>query len=136
MPHLQCHLGTETAPFAHKGALCYLPDLARWAAIVTQLLRHDYLQGRGAQENAAGYTYTDGSAVPEATVSYEWAHGIAEVVDALIEASLRVTRLRETSEIPWRRWEEMVPTADGWWCLPDSAPRVPLLYALRASKEG
>ncbi|MGH3545823.1 MAG: class I SAM-dependent methyltransferase [Mycobacteriales bacterium] len=219
--HLQCHLGTETAAFAHKGArtvgldfsaaavakarqlarkagveveyvrsnvydavnalgerrfdviytgkgaLCYLPDLTAWATVAAQLLRpggqlylvefhplltaldpapqqesgphlllrHDYLQGRGAQQNAAGYTYTDGPAVSEATVSYEWAHGIGEVVDALIEAGLRITRLRETPAIPWRRWEEMVATDDGWWRLPDSAPRVPLPYALRASKQ-
>ncbi len=219
--HLQCHLGTETMAFAHKGArtvgvdfsaeavnqarriaqkaeveveyvrsnvydavhalgerrfdviyagkgaLCYLPDVNRWAALVNELLRpggqlyvvefhpmlvalgpilhqasdqelllrHDYLEGGGAQKHESTFTYTDGPAVQGATVAYEWAHSIAEVVNALIEAGLRITRLRETDRIPWGRWEEMVPTDNGWWRLPDSAPRLPLLYALRASKE-
>jgi 2-polyprenyl-3-methyl-5-hydroxy-6-metoxy-1,4-benzoquinol methylase len=219
--HLQCHLGTETIAFAHKGArtvgldfsaeavtqarqiaqqagveveyvqsnvydavsalggrrfdvvytgkgsLAHLPDVHRWAAVAAKLLRpdgrlyvaefhpllgaldhtaqqgagldlvldKDYLEGRGAQECEATYTYTDGPAVQGATVAYQWAHSIGEVVNALLGVGLRITRLRETTAVPWRQWEEMVPTDNGWWQFPDNAPRVPLLYALRASKE-
>jgi SAM-dependent methyltransferase len=218
--HLQCHLGTETAAFARrgaravgldlsgaavrearriaaeagleieyvranvfdaadvldrrfdvvytgKGALVYVPDLARWAAVVARLLkpggfvyvvefhpvlaalglvpaedegealliRHDYLGGRGARRIDAPRTYTDGPPLTGATVSYEWSHGLGDVVGALVGAGLRITALRETAEAPWPRWPRMVPTERGWFRLPDDEPRIPLLYGLRAERD-
>jgi SAM-dependent methyltransferase len=235
--HLQCHLGTETAAFARrgartvgldlsgeavraardiaaraglgieyvqanvydavealagrrfdvvytgKGALVYVPDLPRWAAVVARLLkpggvayvvefhpllaalglvpaeyenpavdehpavdgpnggpgggtdlrlRYDYLGGRGARRIDAGRTYTDGPPLREATVSYEWAHGLGDVVNALVGAGLRVTALRETHRAPWPRWPRMVPDDRGWFRLPDDEPLIPLMYAVRA----
>ncbi|MET7800868.1 class I SAM-dependent methyltransferase [Streptomyces decoyicus] len=218
--HLQCHLGTETAAFAErgaahtvgldfsaaavaearrlaeeagrnvefvrsdvhravealdgrrfdviytgKGALCYLPDLATWAGIVSSLLRpggtfylvefhplldalgptpgpdrqelllhHDYLGGRGPLRSDTPCTYTDGPPVQGATTSYEWRHGLGEVITAVIGAGLTVQLVRETELLPWKRFEAMVPSENGWWRLPPSEPIVPLLYALRAVK--
>ncbi|MEV0900172.1 class I SAM-dependent methyltransferase [Actinoplanes sp. NPDC049802] len=218
--HLQCHLGTETAAFARrgarsvtgldlsgvavrtarrlaaeaglpieyvhanvydataaltgrrfdivytgKGALCYLPDLDRWAGVVagllkpggslhvvefhpvlqslgmvpdasgnqSLLLRKDYLSGRGPAELDATRTYTDGPALTGATVSYEWSHGLGEVVTALVGAGLTIRSLHESDEIPWPRWPHMEPTPTGFWRLPAAAPRIPLLYALAAT---
>ncbi|MCB5905974.1 class I SAM-dependent methyltransferase [Streptomyces sp. SF28] len=219
--HLQCHLGTETAAFADrgaahtvgldfsaaavaearrlareggrdmefvrsdvhravealggrrfdviytgKGALCYLPDLTAWASVVSALLRpggtlylvefhplldslgpapdperqqlllhHDYLSGRGPLRSDTPGTYTDGPPVEKATVSYEWRHGIGEVVSAVVGAGLSVELLRETELLPWKRFDAMVPSENGWWRLPPSQPIVPLLYALRAVKK-
>jgi SAM-dependent methyltransferase len=211
--HLQCHLGTETAAFAGrgagrvvgldlstaavaearrlatapvsyvranvydapaalngdrfdvvytgKGALCYLPDLPRWAGVVAELLRpgglvyivefhpllvslglvpagpelllrHDYLGGRGAQLRDGAHTYTDGPPLTHSTEVYEWAHGLGEVVNALVGAGFQITSLREPDEIPWPRWPSMVPTGTGFWRLPGDAPRIPLFYALAA----
>ena len=218
--HLQCHLGTETAAFARrgaravgldlssaaiaearqiagaagldieyvqanvydapaalggrqfdvvytgKGALCYLPDLDRWADVVARLLRpgsrvylvefhpvlnalglvprtpddrdlllrNDYLAGRGPIELDATHTYTDGPALRDATISYEWAHGLGEVVTALIGARISVRRLRESDEVPWPRWPHMRQTDRGWWRLPDTEPRIPLVYALLGAR--
>jgi SAM-dependent methyltransferase len=213
--HLQCHLGTETAAFAGrgarrvvgldisetavaearrlatapieyvranvydaptaldgdrfdvvytgKGALCYLPDLPRWASVVSELLRpggllyivefhpllvslglvpsgpelllrNDYLEGRGAQVRDGTHTYTDGPALTESTEVYEWAHGLGEVVNALTGGGFQITSLRESDEIPWPRWPNMVPTGTGFWRLPDDAPRIPLFYALAARR--
>ncbi|WP_344321234.1 class I SAM-dependent methyltransferase [Streptomyces macrosporus] len=149
-----------------KGALCYLPDLDRWARVVAELLRpggrlhivefhpllvalgpvpaegegpelllrHDYLGGRGAVRRDATRTYTDGPPVEGATDAYEWSHGLGEVVDALVGAGLTIARLRESDELPWPRWSRMVRTESGGWRLPDSDPRVPLLYALLAMR--
>ncbi|MGP3998836.1 class I SAM-dependent methyltransferase [Streptomyces sp. 8N706] len=150
--------------YTGKGALCYLPDLDRWAGLVAGLLRpggqlyivefhplfqalgrtpadgegdglllrHDYLGGRGAVRRDATYTYTDGPAVEGATESFEWMHGLDEVINALVGAGLRIAKLREGDELPWPRWPRMVRTATGWWRLPDASPRIPLLYALLA----
>ncbi|MFE0028497.1 class I SAM-dependent methyltransferase [Amycolatopsis sp. NPDC059021] len=98
------------------------------------LLRHDYLEGRGALERDASRTYTDGPALQEATTIYEWRHGFGELITALVGAGFAITGLRESELLPWPRWENMVPADGGWWRLPDSAPRIPLLYALKAVK--
>ncbi|MEV1084413.1 class I SAM-dependent methyltransferase [Streptomyces sp. NPDC050211] len=150
--------------YTGKGALCYLPDLDRWADVVAQLLwpggllyvvefhpllnslgpkpapgegpelllRHDYLGGGGPVHRDATHTYTDGPAVEGATDSYEWMHGMDEVLNALIGAGLAVRRLRESDELPWQRWPRMVRTPSGWWRLPE--PRIPLLYGLLAAR--
>jgi SAM-dependent methyltransferase len=218
--HLQCHLGTETAAFAErgaahtvgldfsaaavaqarrlaaeagrsvefvrsdvhravealggrrfdivytgKGALCYLPDLTAWAEVVSSLLRpggtlylvefhplldalgptpgpnrqqlrlyHDYLAGRGPLRSDTPCTYTDGPPVRGATTSYEWRHGLGEVVSAVIGAGMTLQLVRETELLPWKRFDAMVPAENGWWRLPPSEPIIPLLYALRAVK--
>ncbi len=101
------------------------------------VLRNDYLEGRGARALDATYTYTDGPALPEARIAYEWTHGLGEVVTALVGAGLAVTALRETNLLPWPRWSRMVrDEASGWWRLPDEDARIPLLYALTAHKAG
>ena len=96
------------------------------------LLRHDYLGGDGAVHRDATHTYTDGPAVEGATDSYEWMHGISEVVNALVDAGLTIRRLTESDELPWPRWPQMVRTPSGWWRLPE--PRIPLLYGLLATR--
>lgn len=150
--------------YTGKGALCYLPDLPRWAGVVAELLRpggqlylvefhpllnclgpkpapgegpelllrHDYLGGGGPVHRDATHTYTDGPAVEGATDSFEWMHGIGEVVTALTQAGLTIERLHESDELPWQRWPQMVPTASGWWRLTE--PRIPLLYGLLARR--
>jgi SAM-dependent methyltransferase len=148
--------------YTGKGSLCYLPDLDRWAGVLTRLLRpggrvyvvefhpvlqslglvgaadeglelrHDLIGGGGPVERDATRTYTDGPALRQATTSYEWTHGLGEVITAVSGAGLTVRSLRESDELPWPRWAGMEQTPDGWWRLPPPAPRVPLFYALLA----
>ncbi|MFI9272704.1 class I SAM-dependent methyltransferase [Kitasatospora sp. NPDC052896] len=150
--------------YTGKGALCYLPDLARWAQIAHTLLRpggvlyvvefhpllnslgpvpqpgeeqgqlrlhRDYLGGRGPVRSDSAHTYTDGPPLLGATVSYEWRHGIGDAVQAVVGAGLRVAGLRETDLLPWPRFPSMRREENGWWRLPDDAPKVPLMFALR-----
>ncbi|WP_238335288.1 class I SAM-dependent methyltransferase [Kribbella amoyensis] len=151
--------------YTGKGALCYLPDLARWADVVTRLLkpggfvyiaefhpllnslrpvslpgesedlvlRNDYLEGRGPIAHDSDVTYT-GDVVPGRQRSYEWMHGLGELVTTLAAAGLRIDVLRESEVLQWPRWPSMVQTPEGWWRLPDEAPRIPLLFALKATK--
>ncbi|MET9296049.1 class I SAM-dependent methyltransferase [Streptomyces sp. NPDC003077] len=95
-------------------------------------LRHDYLAGRGPIRSDNPYTYTDGPPVEGATTSYEWRHGLGEIVGALTGAGLTVDVLRETDLLPWKRFEAMERAENGWWRLPADQPKIPLLFALRA----
>ena len=120
------------------GALIWLPDIAGWARVVAALLRpggrlyvrdghpmlHTLYDGvdddvlRVTLPYFEGHalrwfdevTYTDGDPIasPE---QYEWNHGIGEIVQAVIDAGLRVTALRENRVEPnWRSWSKAV----GW----------------------
>ncbi|WP_031465996.1 class I SAM-dependent methyltransferase [Sciscionella sediminilitoris] len=98
-------------------------------------IRQDYLEGRGAIEHDSRHTYTDGPALENDTVHYEWSHGIGEVVTALLGAGLVLDDLTELDVLPWPRWPSMSRTDYGWWHVGAGAqPRVPTLYALRARK--
>ncbi len=110
-----------------KGALCYLPDLPRWAGVVAELLCPG-----GMLYLVEFHPLLNGPAVEGATDSFEWMHGIGEVVTALSQAGLTVRRLRESDELPWQRWPHLVRTPSGWWRLPE--PRIPLLYGLLATR--
>lgn len=98
------------------------------------VIRHDYLDGRGAVERESSHTYTDGPALGADTVHYEWPHGLGEVITAIARTGFTVESLTETCLLPWPRWPLMVRTGGGWWTMPESAPRFPLLYGLKATK--
>jgi hypothetical protein len=67
--------------------------------------------------------------------SYEWAHGLDEVITALVEVGLTISLVRETNLVPWQRFDRMVRDDEsGWWRLPATDPYVPFLYAVRAIK--
>ncbi|OBJ54745.1 bifunctional 2-polyprenyl-6-hydroxyphenol methylase/3-demethylubiquinol 3-O-methyltransferase UbiG [Mycobacterium sp. 1423905.2] len=98
------------------------------------VIRHDYLGGRGAIERDTCHTYTDGPVLPGDTLHYEWPHGLGEVITAVARAGFTIETLTETSLLPWPRWASMVRTHGGWFGLPQSEPRFPVLYALKATK--
>lgn len=144
------------------GALCWLPDLDAWARVVAGLLRpggtfyvreaHPVLyaldpdRSDGALVLAQPYfggaprhrrqasTYAGGAVPEDARDTYEWQHGLAEIVQALLGAGLRLVEIAEHRTIPWRALPGLVPTGDGSWALPQGTDRVPLTFALTATK--
>jgi SAM-dependent methyltransferase len=148
--------------YTGKGALCWLPDLHRWAAVVAELLRPggvlhlvefhplmlaaaDEQPGRGLLLDgdylAAGprrwdtpLSYAGPGEVSGATVHYEWAHGIDEVLDAVLSAGLRLTGFAEHDVTCWGRWPGLVDLGDGWRGWPEGAPRIPLMFSVRAER--
>jgi SAM-dependent methyltransferase len=143
------------------GALCWLPDIRRWARVVAGLLRpggrlylrdghpmmwafdvdmvlsHPYFESGGAVRLECDVTYTDddGARLAE-PVTYEYNHGLGEVVQALLDAGLALTRLVELDSCDWQGFESMVKGDDGRWRLPDRPERMALMYVLEARKQG
>jgi SAM-dependent methyltransferase len=110
------------------------PDLVGHDHAAEELvIGHDYL-ANGVIQRESTHTYTDGPALQDSTEFFEWMHGLDDVINAVIGAGLRVETFRETHQLPWRRWHRMESTPDGWWQLPASEPRIPLLYALLARR--
>ncbi len=147
--------------YTGKGALNWLPDLRSWAQAVSQLLRPggqlhvvefhplmmaaadeqpgpglvldwNYLPGEANRTDSTA-TYAGEGELRDATVCYEWMHGIGEILDAVRGAGLELTAFTEHDVSCWARWPGMVRRADGWWTWPEGAPRLPLMFSLRAT---
>lgn len=141
------------------GALCWLPDIAGWARVVAGLLRpggrlyvrdehpmlstlYDardgdllrvalpYFEGgplRWEQEE----TYTDGPPVASPEL-FVWNHGLGEIVQAVLDAGMTVTALREHEECEWQALPRLVEAPDGRYRLPEGSDSVPLMFTLEA----
>jgi SAM-dependent methyltransferase len=151
--------------YTGAGALNWLPSIRRWAAIVSTLLapggrlylreahpmlnaldderddrllvvEHPYFEMPEPTrwEMAVSYTASE-EPVPQ-PITYEWNHGLGEVVQAILDAGLRLTRLEEHRELEWAFFDWMVPTERGGYVLPERPERVPLMYTLEAVKAG
>ena len=93
-------------------------------------------------------TYVDGPKL-ELRRTYEWNHGLGEIVTAVVDAGLRISFVHEHREVPWKALPAMEAVgpgthgADGryqsnrMWRLPESQrDLVPLMYSLLATKPG
>lgn len=143
------------------GALCWLPDIRRWGAVVARMLApggvfvireaHPMLWTLEDERTdallvverpyfeLAEPTRWDSEPIwqkdaPAALTSYAWHHGLGEIVSALIDAGLAIELLREYRTCLWQALPFMTEGEDGWWRLPDRPERLPLMYAIRARK--
>lgn len=147
------------------GALCWLPSVRRWAEVVAELLRPGgrlylreghpvlwslqadrsdgllvidwpYFEAAGPQRESDEHTYA-GQGTLEHPVTYEWNHGLGELVQAVLDAGLVLTRLEEHDVVEWPALPGMVPDpeVEGRYRLPDAqAHLVPLMYTLEARR--
>jgi hypothetical protein len=146
------------------GALCWLPEIRRWAEVVAGLLRpggrffmreghpmldtlsdtrpddllvvhYPYFETAGTAFNEQS-TY-GGEGVLSASQGVSFNHGLGEVFTALTDAGLTVTALDEHREVPWKALgEAMVESAefDGEYVLAQNPERLPLTYTVQAHK--
>jgi SAM-dependent methyltransferase len=148
------------------GALCWLPDIDRWAAVVDELLepggrlfvREGHPMMWAVDETRSdrltlGYAYFE---TPEPfdleesgtyvendhefvnTRQLSWNHGIGEILTALLGRGFEVTGFVEHRSVPWDALPgRMVRDGDlDEWRLVDEAERLPLSYTLQARKPG
>jgi SAM-dependent methyltransferase len=145
------------------GALCWLPDIRRWAAVVAGLLKpggrlfvregHPMLWAmdeRHTDRLVVGYPYFE-TAEPMVfeeettyvetddrltnTMIHNWNHGLGEVVSALLAQGLTLTMLEEHDSVPWPALPDaMVQDEHGEWHLAEHPERLPLTYTLQAVK--
>lgn len=145
--------GTFDGVYVSWGAVCWLPDLAGWAAAIRRLLApggwcyvaDTHPQAMAVRVPGYGYggsapfrssgpgDYTDRAAEFAHDVTWEWNHGIGEVVSALAGAGLAVDWLHEHPAVAWNLGDDrLVRRDDGLWELPGST--VPLSFSIRAHR--
>lgn len=141
------------------GTIVWLPELDDWARSIHDLLEpggvflirddhpilgamefepwqisDDYLGGGGHRTYIESGSYTEDSAgqIAHDAVS-EWRHGLGEVVGALLRAGLRIAAVEELPIMDWPAFPGLVPCPRGW-TLPPGAPRIPLNFAVVATR--
>ena len=149
--------------FTGIGALCWLPDVERWASIVASLLkpggflfireghpvlwslcdpREDgllviefpYFENEGTVfTEATTYVEHEGELSAPTIVSFN--HGLSEIFNALWNAGLNITVFEEHRSVPWNPLgDAMEEYVPGEWQLRSQAERMPLTFTLRAEK--
>ena len=150
--------GTFDVVFTSYGVLCWLADLRRWGEVVAHFLRpggtfymvethpvvdvfddgvhvaHPYFHSSEPTPCPTRGSYADRAAELSEPVSYQWAHGLGEVLDALLGAGLRLDFLHEFPFCPYQKLACLEQGPDGWWRLPGQGGSVPLLFSLKARK--
>ncbi len=144
------------------GALCWLPDVARWARVVAGLLapggrlfiREEHPMLGTLDETTdqptphySYYEHADPVVWDEATtyvetdarlthgVTHSWNHGLGEVVTGLLDAGLRLTGLVEHDSVPWNALRgHMVVDESGEWRLAERPERLAASYTLQATR--
>jgi SAM-dependent methyltransferase len=146
------------------GAICWLPDIRRWADVVAGLLRpggrlfireghpvlwamcdprpdgllvieYPYFETEGTTfVEEETYAGTGTLSAPETVI---FNHGLGEIFTALTDAGLVVTALEEHREVPWNPLDDaMIPSPDfeEEYILAEGRDRMPLTYTLQAVK--
>ncbi len=142
--------------YTSYGALGWLPDMAGWAQVVAGLLVpggelvlaefHPFLwiyddslaevvypwdsRGEAVATDGNG-TYAEPSA-PIHYRDYGWNHGVGTVVQALVDAGLRIERLSEHDASPYDVFPDMVEDRPGEFVHRRWGRKVPYVYVIRA----
>jgi SAM-dependent methyltransferase len=145
--------------YVSLGALCWLPFVDRWAAVVASLLQHggrlfvhdvhplsdafsddelvienSYFEEPEPYVDDSGFTYTDGTYSLSMGRNYSWAHSLGEIVTALIGHGLTLERLEEHDWTSFARFPWLVRDSDQHFSIPAGRPRVPLSFSLLARR--
>jgi SAM-dependent methyltransferase len=141
------------------GAIYWLPDIRRWARVVASLIRpggflylsefhpfsnvfgdddltvvDDYFHSEEPYVWDEPGTYADLEAETVHNRTYEWNHALGYVVSAVIEAGLILEFLHEQDYTLYPRWPFLEKSAFDTYRMPESVPRLPLMYSLRARR--
>lgn len=146
--------------FTSYGVLCWLPDLKLWAEIIYHFLKPGgffyiveghpfgwvFDDSKDSAELSVKYSYFhspepdkwEDDDYTESNVkvnhpSYEWTHSLGDIINALINAGLKIEFIHEFPYITWRQLPFMKRDKNGLWRI--EGDKVPLLFSLKATKE-
>jgi len=149
--------GTFDIVFTTYGTIGWLPDLEKWAAIVSRYLKPDgrfifvefhpvvwmfdddfqriayrYFNSGPITETQTG-TYADTSAnITQQYVS--WNHGLSEVLNSLIHHGLQIRSLDEFDYSPYNCFRHTIEIAPDKYRIAHLQDSIPMVYALEAGK--
>jgi len=146
------------------GALCWLPDIRRWAAVVSALLRpggrlflreghpmlwalttprpdglvaveYPYFEVPGGTTFVEKKTYVEHEGELASPTSISFNHGLAEILTALMDVGMTLTGIEEHDSAPWDFLEgATVADEHGEHRLRERPERLAATYTLQAVK--
>jgi len=140
--------------FTTYGVIGWLPDLNKWAEIVSYFLKpggffymaefhpvvwmldEDFKQVKYYYHNRetivmeAQGTYTDRYADIQGK-EYSWNHSISEVLNALLSQNLQLKFFNEYSYSPYPCFRNVVQGPDGKWRVKGLEDKIPMVYSLK-----
>lgn len=144
--------------FTSYGVIGWLPDLDKWAEIISYYLRPGgifymaefhpviwmfndefthikyYYDNREIIITENQGTYTDRNAAI-AVKEYSWNHALSEVLNALINAGLKIELFNEYMYSPYPCFSNVVETEKGKWHIKGMEGKIPMVYSVRAVKQ-
>jgi SAM-dependent methyltransferase len=146
--------------FTSFGVLCWLGDIKEWARVIDHFLKpggtfllvegHPFFwvfDNDHPSELKIKYKYwhseeplsydEEGSYIDQDvklmnTRGYEWAHTISDVLNALIQAGLIISKVEEFPHVPWKPCPFAEKNQDGEWHL--KGDFLPLSWSVKALK--
>lgn len=149
--------------FTSAGVLPWLPDLQRWGQVIARfLVSGGVFYIREAHPVAYIFDDTSGTTAPKVALpyfrpeqplrfdgggdyadpdarhnltSYEWPHSMAEIINSLIGAGLRIDFLHEFPYGSYRSHPFLTSDEGGRWRYAERPDSLPLMFSLRATRE-
>jgi ubiquinone/menaquinone biosynthesis C-methylase UbiE len=150
--------------YTSRGVLCWLRDLEEWARIIAHFLKpggifymmeahpicnvfDEAKPGELAIVHPYFHTpqptlwadpspdYADESYIPQHP-SYEWNWSLSDILNALLKAGLLLESFNEYDRLFFKCFPGMVNCSERWYCFPQYARKLPLLFTVRARKLG
>jgi SAM-dependent methyltransferase len=143
--------------FTSYGTIGWLPDLDPWAKVIVERLKpggffymaefhpvvwmfdDDFTHIKYYYDNKELIvmedqpTYT-GDKNEIAGKEYSWNHSISEVLNALINAGLKIEFFNEHTFSPYSNFKNSVETETGKWHIKGMEGKIPMVYSLKARK--
>jgi SAM-dependent methyltransferase len=137
--------------FTSYGAVCWLPDLTKWADVIGRSLKtggifymvefhpiHDIFSGfsyfhKSDPDIEIEGTYTENSGELKTTLM-TWAHPLSEVVNSLINTGIQIEFLNEYPYSPYNCFEGLKEREKNKFYLTCSGHDVPLVYSIKGVK--
>jgi 2-polyprenyl-3-methyl-5-hydroxy-6-metoxy-1,4-benzoquinol methylase len=144
--------------FTSYGTIGWLPDLDKWAKIVSRFLKpngqfvfvefHPVVWMFDDNFDKIGYRYFNSGAIVETesgtyadkkadiTQSYVmWNHGLSEVVNNLIKNELEINSLDEFDYSPYNCFSKTIEFEPKKYRIEHLEDKIPLVYAIRATRK-
>jgi 2-polyprenyl-3-methyl-5-hydroxy-6-metoxy-1,4-benzoquinol methylase len=144
--------------FTSYGTIGWLPDLDKWAQIVSEYLKpggkfvfaefHPVIWMFDDDLEKIKYRYFKSEAIIETEIgtyankdadianeSVNWNHGIGEVVNSLIRNGLEIRSLKEYDYSPYNCFNRMVEDAPQKFRIKHLGNKIPMVYSILATKK-
>ncbi|MFX0021304.1 MAG: class I SAM-dependent methyltransferase [Candidatus Hermodarchaeota archaeon] len=148
--------------FTSYGTICWLPDLEKWAEIISNCLKpggifyiidghpFGFIIDENQEPFKVGFNYfsegkpvffegegayADPSAKLKNPACYEWDHPMSEIINSLLKAKLEIEFLHEFPYTFFSIHPDMKKKEDGYWEFKNFSFTVPMMFSIKSHKK-